>query len=159
MRAPSLPRVFGWLLPLAALSFAALSLAACDSRPAPGVPADRSALRAATDVFWALQKMGFIASKEPPQEPSRGCMPSEYQALKADPERGEARFKISVFECPDEETARAIVEDPRTRQVDSLLRNDHSGGILQRTRLQIIVRRTQGPGQAADELIRALEGM
>ena len=132
-----------------------LALTSCEERrPEPRVPADKSRLEAATDVFWALQNMGYIAAKQKPVTSKHGCKPFEYLAQK-----DEARFRISVFECPTEDKAAQIVEHPHTRHVDSLLRNRHEGGVLRRRALQIIIRKEQGDAAAADELIEALGGI
>jgi hypothetical protein len=137
---------------------AMLTLAGCERRSEPAVPDDQSSLKAATDVYWALQRWEYLASKDKPPEPSRGCQPTEYVVQKGELDQGGARFQISVFECPDARQAAEIVEHPGSRKVDSLLRNDKAGGILRRNKLQLIVRRTHGPGEAAEELLRLLEG-
>jgi hypothetical protein len=123
----------------------------CEDRPKPKVPAEQSKLKAATDVFWALDKMGYIISKEKPQKSRHGCKPSEYLAKK-----GEALFRISVFHCGDAAQAKTLVEHPKTRRVDDLLRNHGEGGILQRGPLEIIVRLTKGDKKAAAKLLEEL---
>ncbi|MBN2495110.1 MAG: hypothetical protein JXR96_11000 [Deltaproteobacteria bacterium] len=134
---------------------ALLSLAACEpERPGPKVPADASQLKKATDVFWALQKMGYIVAKQKAPESSRGCRPVEYLAKK-----DAAVFRISVFECPDARRAQEIVEHTHSRKVDSLLRNHHEGGILRRTKLEIIIRKNAGDEQVAERLLEALGAM
>jgi hypothetical protein len=95
--------------------------------------------------------MGYAIAKEKPHASRHGCKPSEYLAKK-----GDAIFRISVFHCGDADQARALVENSKTRHVDSLLRNHGEGGILQRGPLQIIVRMTHGTRAAAEELLNAL---
>ncbi|HUU02482.1 MAG TPA: hypothetical protein VM425_13655 [Myxococcota bacterium] len=112
---------------------------ACSQPHKPKLPADKSGLKTATDVFWALDKHGYAIAKEKPLASKHGCKPSEYLAKK-----GEALFRISVFHCGDAEQARALVENPKTRHVDALLRNPGEGGILRRGPLEIIVRMTKG---------------
>ncbi len=133
------------------IASALLLLAACEKKNEPKVPPEQSQLREATDVFWALYNRGYIISKEKPQASRHGCKPSEYLAKK-----NRTVFRISVFHCGDADQARALVEDPRTRHVDSLLRNQKEGGILQRGPLQIIVRMTEGDNQDVDELLGLL---
>jgi hypothetical protein len=118
------------------------------------VAAEASTLKQATDVFWALDRLGYIASKEKPNPSSRGCTPYEYLA-----KRGEALFKISVFECGDAAQAKALVEHPDNQKVDSLLRNHHEGGMLQRGPLHIIIRKSSGDAKAADTLLEELGGL
>jgi hypothetical protein len=65
-------------------------------------------------------------------------------------------FRISVFHCGDADQARELVEHPKTRHVDSLLRNQGEGGILQRGPLQIIVRMNSGKKEAVKELLDLL---
>ena len=128
-----------------------LLLAACEKKDEPKVPAEQSQLKAATDVFWALYNRGYIISKEKPKASRHGCKPSEYLAKKDD-----TVFRISVFHCGDADQARELVEHPKTRHVDSLLRNHKEGGILQRGPLQIIVRMNAGKKEAVKELLDLL---
>jgi hypothetical protein len=128
-----------------------LLLAACEKRDQPKVPPEQSQLKAATDVFWALNNRGYIISKEKPPNSSHGCKPSEYLAKK-----NETLFRISVFYCGDADQAKALVEHPKTRHVDSLLRNHEEGGILQRGPLKIIVRMTEGNKKDVQELLALL---
>jgi hypothetical protein len=129
-------------------------LLSCSQRDQPAVPAEKSKLKLATDVFWALDDLGYVVAKEKPLPSRHGCKPSEYLAKK-----GEAIFRISVFHCGDAQQAKALVEHPKTQHVDSLLRNHGEGGILQRGPLEIIVRMTHGEKQAAKELLRTLGGL
>lgn len=126
-------------------------LAACEKKDQPKVPPEKSQLREATDVFWALYNRDYIISKEKPQASRHGCKPSEYLAKK-----NQTVFRISVFHCGDSDQARALVEDSRTRHVDSLLRNQKEGGILQRGPLQIIVRMNAGSEKDVKELLDLL---
>jgi hypothetical protein len=135
---------------------AGLVTAGCQEPWQPKLAADKSQLKAATDVFWAVQKMGYIAAKQKPQATKHGCKPFEYLVQKGDGEQVEARFRISVFECPDAAKAIEIVQNPHTRHVDDLLRNRHEGGVLRRQALEIIVRKELGGPKVADELIEAL---
>jgi hypothetical protein len=137
-----------WIISLSWLLVAGYG---CEDRPKPKVPAEKSKLKAATDVFWALDKMGYIVSKEKPEKSRHGCKPSEYLA-----KRGEALFRISVFHCGDADQAKALVEHPKTRRVDELLRNHGEGGILQRGPLEVIVRLNQGEKKAAAKLLEEL---
>ena len=131
---------------------AALMLScACEKRDEPKVPPEQSKLREATDVFWALYNRQYMISKEKPQASRHGCKPSEYLAKKDD-----TVFRISVFHCGDADQARELVEHPKTRHVDSLLRNQGEGGILQRGPLQIIVRMNSGKKEAVKELLDLL---
>ena len=126
-------------------------LCACEKRDEPKVPAEKSRLKEATDVFWALYNREYIISKEKPKASRHGCKPSEYLAKK-----GDTVFRISVFHCGDFDQARELVEHPKTRHVDSLLRNQGEGGILQRGPLQIIVRMNSGKKEAVKELLDLL---
>ena len=123
----------------------------CDDRPKPKLAADKSQLKAATDVFWALDEKGYIIAKEKPVASRHGCKPSEYLAKKDD-----AIFRISVFHCGDSDQAKELVEHPKTRYVDSLLRNHGEGGVIQRGPLEIIVRLTHGEEKAVKELLDLL---
>jgi hypothetical protein len=133
------------------ITAAVFLLTACEKKYQPKVPPEQSQLKEATDVFWALYNRDYIISKEKPQASRHGCKPSEYLAKK-----NQTVFRISVFHCGDADQARALVEDPRTRHVDSLLRNQKEGGILQRGPLQIIVRMTAGDNQDVVELLDLL---
>ena len=133
--------------------------AACDHKLAPKVAADASRLKAATDVFWALQKMGFMVVKSKPSPTKHGCKPVEYLAQKGSAEDIKSRFRISVFECPTPEKAIEIVDNDHTRHIDALLRNAHEGGVLRRQALEIIVRMEQGDAADADSLIQAIGDM
>jgi len=126
-------------------------LAACEKKDEPKVPPEQSQLKAATDVFWALNNRDYIITKEKPKASRHGCKPSEYLAKKDD-----TVFRISVFHCGDADQARELVEHPKTRHVDSLLRNHKEGGILQRGPLQIIVRMNEGKKEAVQELLDLL---
>ncbi len=126
----------------------------CDDRPKPELASDKSQLKAATDLFWALDEKGYIVSKEKPISSRHGCKPSEYLAKK-----GDAIFRISVFHCGDSDQAKELVEHPKTRHVDSLLRNHSEGGVIQRGPLEIIVRLTHGEKKAAQELMDVLGGL
>jgi len=138
----------------------ALAAPACeDDRPVPKVAADASRLKAATDVFWALQNLGFMVVKDKPNPTKHGCKPFEYLAQKGPAEKIQARFRISVFECPSAEKATEIVENEHTRHVDALLRDAHEGGVLRRQALEIIVRREQGQPADTDGLLQALGNM
>lgn len=150
--------LIAWPLCLSLLG-AGLLAAGCQEPWQPKLAADKSQLKAATDVFWAVQKMGFIAAKQKPQTTKHGCKPYEYLIQKGEGEQVEARFRISVFECPDAAKAMEIVEHPHTRHVDDLLRNRHEGGVLRRQSLEIIVRMESGGPKMADELIEALGGI
>ncbi len=134
----------GLLLPL-------LLACGCSS---PGERADggQTILRAATDVFWALNDRGYAVSKEKPNPSVHGCKPAEFLAAGAS-----ATFRISVFECESEEKARSIVEHPHTQHVDSLLRNRQEGGILRRGALEIIVRYLSGDKEQVPKLMQLLE--
>jgi len=127
------------------------SILGCDDRPPPNVAAAHSQLRVATDVYWALGKNGYIATKEKPHPSRHGCKSTEYLAQK-----NEARFRISVFHCGEAEQAAALVEHPKTRRIDSLLRNHGEGGVIQRGPLKIIVRMTQGQKTDAQGLMHFL---
>jgi len=129
-------------------------LLGCEDRPKPKVPADQSQLKAATDLFWAMDKLGYIISKEKPQKSRHGCKATEYLAKK-----GEALFRISVFHCGDSTQAKTLVEHPKTRRVDELLRNHGEGGILQRGPLEVIVRMTHGEKPAASKLLEEIGAM
>jgi hypothetical protein len=133
------------------LAAALALLCACDKRDEPKVPPEQSQLRQATDVFWALYNREYVISKEKPKASRHGCKPSEYLAKKDD-----TVFRISVFHCGDADQARELVEHPKTRHVDSLLRNQGEGGILQRGPLQIIVRMNSGKKEAVKELLELL---
>jgi len=133
------------------LAACALVMTACEEKRQPEVAPDTSRLKKATDVFWALDEAGYIIAKEKPLPSRHGCKPSEYLAKK-----GEAKFRISVFHCGDSDQARELVEHPKTRHVDSLLRNHSEGGVLQRGPLEIIVRMTHGEAEDAKELIDLL---
>ena len=126
----------------------------CQDGTDPDATGKKSSLKAATDVFWALDKEGYVVAKEKPQPSRHGCKPAEYLAKK-----GDALFRISVFHCGDADQAKAVVEHPKTRHVDSLLRNHGEGGVLQRGPLEIIVRMTQGEPPAAEELLKFLESL
>jgi len=128
-----------------------LCLAGCEKKPVPAVSARQSKLKSASDVFWALDERGYAIVKEKPHPSRHGCKPSEYLAKK-----GEAIFRISVFHCGDFQQAKELVDHPKTRHVDELLRNPGEGGILQRGPLKIIVRMTQGKEQAVEELLHVL---
>ncbi len=121
---------------------------ACSQSNKPKLPADKSSLKAATDVFWALDKHGYAIAKDKPMASRHGCKPSEYLAKK-----GEALFRISVFHCGDADQARALVENPKTRHVDSLLRNHGEGGILRRGPLEVVVRMTEGKKEDAAAIL------
>ncbi len=127
---------------------------ACSQPQKPKLPADKSSLKAATDVFWALDKHGYAIAKDKPLVSKHGCKPSEYLAKK-----GEALFRISVFHCGDADQARALVEHPKTRHVDSLLRNHHEGGIMRRGPLEIIVRMTEGKKEDVAAILDFLGGL
>lgn len=124
----------------------------CDQKKAPLTPATESKLKQATDVFWMLDQLGYMVSKETPNPASHSCVPFEYLAKK-----DRALFRISVFECPDADQARALTQNPGNQKVDSLLRNHKEGGVLQRGPLQIIIRRAEGDETATTALIQALE--
>ncbi len=129
-----------------------LLLVNCEAeRPQPKVPDDASQIHKATDVFWALQKWGFIAAKKKPHESSSGCTPTEYLAVK-----DSNKFRISVFECPTSKRAKEVVENAHTRKIDDLLRNRHEGGVLRRNKLEIILRRLEGDALATDKLLEDL---
>ena len=136
---------------LCMLAAALALLCSCEKRDEPKVPAEQSKLKQATDVFWALYNREYIISKEKPKASRHGCKPSEYLAKKND-----TVFRISVFHCGDTDQARELVEHPKTRHVDSLLRNQGEGGILQRGPLQIIVRMNSGKKEAVKELLELL---
>jgi hypothetical protein len=123
-------------------------LAACEKTDRPKVPPEQSRLKEATDVFWALYNRDYMITKEKPKASRHGCKPSEYLAKK-----NQTVFRISVLHCGDSDQARALVEDSRTRHVDSLLRNQGEGGILQRGPLQIIVRMNEGDKKDVKELL------
>ncbi len=132
----------------------------CDHKStSASVAADSSKLKAATDVFWALQNLGFMVVKEKPVETKHGCKPFEYLAQKGPAKAIESRFRISVFQCPTAERAEKIVKNAYTRDVDSLLRNHHDGGVIRRQALEIIIRKEKGSDKAADQLVTAIEGM
>ena len=150
--------LIAWPLCLSLLG-AGFVTAGCQEPWQPKLAADKSQLKAATDVFWAVQKIGFIAAKKKPQATKHGCKPYEYLIQKGEGEQIDARFRISVFECPDAAKAMEIVEHPHTRHVDDLLRNRHEGGVLRRQALEIIVRMEVGGPKMADELIEALGGL
>jgi hypothetical protein len=124
---------------------------ACEKREEPKVPPEQSKLTKATDVFWALYNREYIISKEKPKASRHGCKSSEFLAKKDD-----TVLRISVFHCGDADQARELVEHPKTRHVDSLLRNHKEGGILQRGPLQIIVRMDSGKKEAVKELLDLL---
>lgn len=128
-----------------------LCLAGCEEKPEPAVSARQSRLKSASDVFWALDERGYIIAKEKPHASRHGCKPSEFLAKK-----GESVFRISVFHCGDFQQTKELVEHPKTRHVDELLRNHGEGGILQRGPLEIIIRMTQGKKQAVEELLYVL---
>jgi hypothetical protein len=138
----------------------------CDQPIQPKTSPEASQLRAATDVFWALQKQGFVVAKQKPQASQHGCRPFEYLAQAGQAQDGGtasghvapagARFRISVFECSTIDKAREITEHAHTRHVDSLLRNRHEGGVLRRQALQIIIRMEQGEAGDADRLLSTL---
>jgi len=136
------------------LLLAVLGLACPAGTPPPKVADDQSKLKKATDLFWALQDLGFIGSKEKPVSATHGCAPTEYLVQK-----GEATFRLSIFECPTVERAVAITENEKTRHIGALLQNHHEGGVLRRNSLQIIVRMTKGQAADADAFIEALGGM
>ena len=136
---------------LCLLAAALMLSCACEKRDEPKVPPEQSQLRKATDVFWALYNRDYIISKEKPKASRHGCKPSEFLAKKED-----TVFRISVFHCGDADQARELVEHPKTRHVDSLLRNQGEGGILQRGPLQIIVRMNSGKKEAVKELLDLL---
>ena len=117
-------------------------------RPQPKVPDDASQLHKATDVYWALQKWGFIVAKKKPPESSSGCSPTEYLVAK-----GSNKFRISVFECSTSKKTKEVVENTHTRKIDDLLRNRHEGGVLRRNKLEIILRRLEGDAKTTDKLI------
>jgi hypothetical protein len=126
----------------------------CSQAPVTKVAPLDSKLRLATDVFWAMDKLGYMISKEKPNPSTHGCKPFEYLAQK-----GQAQFRVSVFECGDPDQARALIEHPYNQKVDSLLRNHGEGGMLQRGPLQIIIRRTQGERMDAETLMESLGGL
>ena len=142
-----LPVILLWLAALSAVPFGT----ACEKKDEPKVPPEQSQLKVATDVFWALYNRDYIISKEKPKTSRHGCKPSEYLAKKDD-----TVFRISVFHCGDADQARELVQHPKTRHVDALLRNHKEGGILQRGPLQIIVRMTEGKKEAVQELLDLL---
>jgi hypothetical protein len=134
--------------------------AACEQEAeGPKVPPDQSRLRKATDVFWALQELGFAVVKESPQKTQHGCKPFEYLAQKGAGDDIVSRFRISVFDCPTAQKAAEIVQHPHTRHVDDLLRNHHEGGVLRRRSLEIVVRMERGSPQEAEALMEALGAM
>jgi hypothetical protein len=141
---------------LCGVSIAVLSAAlpACQKTIPPRVAPENSQLKKATDVFWALYNLGYAISKESPNPSPHGCIPFEYLAQKE-----KSTFRISVFECPNVDQARALVEHPKTRDVDGLLRNRGEGGILQRGPLEIVVRMNEGRREATEELLDKLGGM
>lgn len=128
-----------------------LVLGACCSRPEPA-DGGTTGLKAATDVFWALNERGYVITKEKPSPSVHGCRPAEFLAA-----FGETTFRISVFECQNEEKAGSIVDHPHTRHVDSLLRNRGEGGILRRGTLEIIVRFLSGDKTQVPRLLELLE--
>ncbi len=133
---------------------------ACDKKASePSVRPDNSKLQVATDVFWALQNLGFMVVKENPVSTKHGCKPFEYLAQKGPSDAMESRFRISVFECQSTQQAQKIVQNDYTRKVDSLLRNHHEGGVIRRQAMEIIIRKEKGTDKASDELIKAIEGM
>lgn len=115
-------------------------------------PVEDSRLKAATDVFWALNESGYVITKEKPGASSHGCKPYEYLLQK-----GSARFRLSVFECGDVEQARELTAHPYNKRVDELLRNRKEGGIIQRGPLQLILRFLEGDRNAVPELVNLLE--
>ncbi|RLB56615.1 MAG: hypothetical protein DRI34_08875 [Deltaproteobacteria bacterium] len=137
------------LLPLlACLSLGGLSLTCNRDRTDARPP---SHLRAATEVFWALNDAGWVISKEKPHPSRHGCQAAEYLAA-----REKARFRISVYHCGDAEQAARLASDDHYRHVDELLRNHHEGGILQRGPLLIIVRRETGQADDSRNLLQFL---
>jgi len=131
-----------------------LPTVACKDGHMSQVPAEKSKLKKATDVFWALDEMGYVVTKARPEPSRHGCIPNEYLAQKEI-----AEFRISVYHCGDYQRTKSIVENPKTRLVDSFLRNHHDGGILQRGPLEIIIRKTRGEKQAVQDLLDALEAL
>jgi hypothetical protein len=128
-----------------------VALAGCRSNGGEKASAP-SQVKAATDVFWALNQRGYLITKEKPGPSKHGCTPYEYLLQK-----GTARFRLSVFECGDEEQARELTAHPYNRRVDELLRNRQEGGIIQRGPLQLILRFLEGEKGAVPELIEFLE--
>ncbi|MBW2703984.1 MAG: hypothetical protein JRF33_24450 [Deltaproteobacteria bacterium] len=129
-----------------------LLLASCQAeRPQPKVPDDASQIHKATDLFWALQELGFIAAKQKPPKSNSGCKPTEYLVAK-----DSNKFRISVFECATSKKAKEVVEHTHTRKIDDLLRNRHEGGVLRRNKLEIILRRLEGDAEATDKLLEDL---
>ena len=123
----------------------------CRTRPKDFIDPDQSKLRAATDVFWSLQKLGYITAKDKTNPSKHACIPTEYIAQK-----NKATFRISVFACQDAKKAQKLVDDSRYRHVDGLLRNQHEGGIFRRHQLVIIVRKNQGTDAQVDNLMHKL---
>ncbi len=148
-----------WLIGIPLLACVWLATACEKEAEGPKVPPDQSRLRKATDVFWALQELGFAVAKESPQKTQHGCKPHEYLAQKGAGEDIVSRFRISVFACPTAEKAAEIVQHPHTRHVDDLLRNHHEGGVLRRQSLEIVVRMERGSPQEAEALMAALGAM
>lgn len=122
------------------------------SRTPEGRPVEDSRLKAATDVFWALNERGYVITKEKPGASSHGCKPYEYLLQK-----DSARFRLSVFECGDVEQARELTAHPYNKRVDELLRNRQEGGIIQRGPLQLILRFLEGDKKAVPVLVQILE--
>ena len=59
----------------------------------------------------------------------------------------------------NQDLAKTLVEHPKTRRVDELLRNHGEGGILQRGPLEVIVRMTHGEKPAASKLLEEIGAM
>ena len=138
---------------------AALSHGCKQNNSAPSLSPDDSKLSKATDVFWALQNMGFMVVKEKPVPTKHGCKPFEYLVQKGPTKAIVSRFRVSVFQCPSKEKAEKIVENEHTRMVDSLLRNHHEGGVLRRQATEIIIRKEKGSDESSDDLLKAIGGM
>jgi hypothetical protein len=137
----------------AAVAFLGLLLiGGCSRGGSPS--ASETSLKAASDVFWALNDRGYVIAKEKPSPSVHGCTPFEFLAA-----QGQTRFRISVFECEDENKARSIVDNQHTRYVDHLLRNKQEGGVLRRGRLEIIVRWLEGEREKTAEVIKLIESL
>ncbi len=127
-------------------------VAGCRKVEKAKVSPEQSKLQSANQVFWALDELGYMVTKQSANPTHHDCKPGEYLAKKND-----AVFRITVLDCADPAKAKALVEDPKTKHVDALLRNHGEGGIFQRGPLQIIVRRTHGDREASEKLLRELQ--
>lgn len=139
------------LLILSCLSLTFLAVGCNRDRHSSSHP---SRLRAATDVFWALNDAGWAVSKEKPHPSHHGCQADEYLAARA-----QARFRISVYHCGDARQAATLYSNDYYQHVDQLLRNHHEGAILQRGPLLIIVRQESGERQDSQRLLEFLAGL